>query len=177
MRSGKPGTADSCYRGSGRFPSYLKKQLVHVKHNLYLNRGDPSYYEKVLRYVNPSCAEAHYRVGAKCEEEGSYSKALKHYLAAAMDLSSSYSFKAKLAMRRLLEEEPAESAARSRKADYVVAGRHVLSLRSPESPHSTKKSKATAAEGPRSPGISKPILAGFIMIHLLLLVLLLFLNG
>ncbi|GIP35773.1 lipopolysaccharide assembly protein LapB [Paenibacillus sp. J2TS4] len=150
MDNARLGTGSVIDRSLGRFPSYLKKNLVHIRHNLYLNRGDPAYYDKVLRYVDPSSAEAHYHLGQKYERQGNYSKALHHYLEAGPDLSSPYSLKARSAMRNLLEEESPP--------------RHPI--------RTGNDGRATAGER-RNRSAVKPILGGMILINILLLTLLL----
>ncbi|BCB06061.1 L,D-transpeptidase [Bacillus sp. KH172YL63] len=86
-----------------RFESHLKKNLLHVHKNLYLAKDDEHYYEKILRYHDPSSPEAHYHLGLKWEQKGAWMKAYKHYQQAAT-VHSPYYFKAKKASR-LLEEQ------------------------------------------------------------------------
>jgi len=96
---------------NGRFDHHIKKHLVCIHKNLYLNPGDPQYYEKILRYLDPHSDEAHYMVAKKYEQAGSMSKALFHYQEAAQSLSSPYYVKAKEAIRRIGKTNSASKSA------------------------------------------------------------------
>jgi lipoprotein-anchoring transpeptidase ErfK/SrfK len=41
-----------------RFNNPLKSNLIHIQKNLYMNRTDPLYYEKILRYSDPKSSDA-----------------------------------------------------------------------------------------------------------------------
>jgi lipoprotein-anchoring transpeptidase ErfK/SrfK len=84
-----------------RFNSPLKSNLVHLHKNLYLNRTDPLYYEKILRYSDPKSPEAHYKLAQRYEEEGNSPKALLHYQEAAKNNASPFYAKARDSIRRL----------------------------------------------------------------------------
>jgi hypothetical protein len=86
--------------GQPRFGSYLKKHLVHIQKNLFINPSDPTYYEKVLQYMDPTSPEAHFNLGKKCEKAGRTQKALYHYTEATKN-DSSYYFEAKKAAANL----------------------------------------------------------------------------
>lgn len=72
----------------------MKKNLVNIKKNLYINPSDPLYCEKVIRYIDPHSPEAHYMLGQKHEQKNSFSTALFHYKKAAR-FHSPYYLKAK----------------------------------------------------------------------------------
>ncbi|TMU83923.1 hypothetical protein FGG79_17375 [Bacillus sp. BHET2] len=86
-----------------RFESHLKKNLLNVHKNIYLSKDDENYYEKILRYHDPSSPEAHYHLGQKWEQKGAFVKAYKHYQQ-AMNVHSPYYFKAKKANKHLEEQ-------------------------------------------------------------------------
>lgn len=92
-----------------RFQHHLAGQIEHLHKNLYLNRSDPMYYEKVLRYLDPASPEAHYRVGQKYESRGNFAKAADHYRQCLRQRSSDYANFASRALRRL-EADPRENA-------------------------------------------------------------------
>ncbi|WP_188205570.1 L,D-transpeptidase family protein [Alkalibacillus aidingensis] len=85
----------------GRFDSYLKKHLVKVDRNLYLSESDTQYYEKILRYKDPSSPEAHYYLGIKSEQEGLYEKAREHFQKVVKHADSPYYFKSRKSLKRL----------------------------------------------------------------------------
>ncbi len=85
-----------------RFESHLKKNLLNVHKNIYLSKNDEQYYEKILRYHDPTSPEAHYHLGQKLEQKGALIKAYIHYQQAS-NVHSPYYFKAKKACK-LLEE-------------------------------------------------------------------------
>ncbi len=77
-----------------RFSSHLKKNMINIDRNIYISQSDPLYYEKVLRYLDPESAEAHYKLGEKNEESGNVEKATFHY-SKSTQTSSPYYFQAK----------------------------------------------------------------------------------
>ncbi|WP_162463244.1 L,D-transpeptidase family protein [Paenibacillus psychroresistens] len=90
-----------------RFDNHLKTNLIHLHKNLYLNRTDPLFFEKVLRYADPKSPEAHYMLALKYENEGKSAKALLHYQEAMKDNKSSFYAKAKDRLRRFQRPIPA----------------------------------------------------------------------
>jgi lipoprotein-anchoring transpeptidase ErfK/SrfK len=84
-----------------RFNNHLKSNLIQLHKNLYLNRNDPRYYEKILRYTDPKSAEAHYMLAQKYEAEGNTAKALFHYQEVVKDKQTTFYAKAKDRMRQL----------------------------------------------------------------------------
>jgi hypothetical protein len=84
-----------------RFNNHLKSNLIHIRKNLYLNRTDPLYYEKILRYSDPKSPEAHYHLAQKYEKAGHSIKALLHYQEAAKDSFSPFYGNARDSIRRL----------------------------------------------------------------------------
>ncbi|WP_248928626.1 L,D-transpeptidase family protein [Paenibacillus hamazuiensis] len=88
-------------RTSSRFKSHLDEKVVHLHKNLYINRSDPMYYEKVLRYLDPKSPEAHYKVGQKYEQQGAKEKAVYHYNECMKTYPSPYYYDASGSLRRL----------------------------------------------------------------------------
>jgi lipoprotein-anchoring transpeptidase ErfK/SrfK len=84
-----------------RFNNHLKSNLINLQKNLYLNRTDPLYFEKILRYTDPKSAEANYMLAQKYEKEGNTAKALFHYQEVANDKKNAFYAKAKDHMRQL----------------------------------------------------------------------------
>lgn len=84
-----------------RYKPPAADNLVHLHKNVYVNRSDPSYHEKVLRYLDPHSPEAHYRLGQQFEHEGETDKALFHYKEAMKTHPSPYYYPAYKAIRRL----------------------------------------------------------------------------
>lgn len=83
-----------------RFDSYLKKDLVRMNRNVYINPSDPLYYQKILQYLDPHCPKSHFNLGQKCEQSGLHDKAIFHYTEAAKP-DSPYWYEAKEAIKRL----------------------------------------------------------------------------
>jgi tetratricopeptide (TPR) repeat protein len=88
-----------------RFVHHLKSHLIHFHKNLYISRSDPRYYEKVVRFLDPSSPEAHFRLAQKYEAESNRVKAIQHYRASMKRYPSDYYYRAASAIRRL--ETPA----------------------------------------------------------------------
>ncbi len=86
-----------------QFESHIKKNLENIHKNLYLSKSDPQYYEKILRYKDPSSSDAHFRLAQEYEEKGALVKAYIHYQKAA-DSDSPHYFKAKRAYKSLEEK-------------------------------------------------------------------------
>jgi lipoprotein-anchoring transpeptidase ErfK/SrfK len=84
-----------------RFDNHLKSNLIHLHKNLYLNRTDPLFFEKILRYSDPKSSEAHYKLAQKYENEGNTAKVLFHYQEAMKDNKSAFYAKAKDRLRRI----------------------------------------------------------------------------
>ncbi|TBL80808.1 L,D-transpeptidase family protein [Paenibacillus thalictri] len=84
-----------------RFKSHLVDGLEHLQKNLHINRNDPMYYEKVIRYMDPKSTEAHYRLGQKYEQRGNMDKALFHYNECMKTYPSPYYYDSASAIRKL----------------------------------------------------------------------------
>lgn len=84
-----------------RYKPPAADNLVHLHKNVYVNRSDPNYHEKVLRYLDPHSPEAHYRLGQQFEHAGDTGKALFHYKEAMKTHPSPYYYPAYTAIRRL----------------------------------------------------------------------------
>lgn len=100
-------------QSQGRFPSPAAQQLVHLHKNLYVNRHDPKYHEKVIRYLDPHSPEAHYRLGQHFDQKGLKSKALYHYKQSMKVYPSPYYYQASGAIRRLEQNAAAGAATAS----------------------------------------------------------------
>ncbi|UUZ80847.1 hypothetical protein LJK88_39635 [Paenibacillus sp. P26] len=87
-----------------RFGTHLESNLVHLHKNFYVNRSDPHYYEKIIRYFDPRSAEAHYRLGRQLELGGFTDKAIYHYNQAMKAYPSEYYYPAYSALRHLQQQ-------------------------------------------------------------------------
>lgn len=59
---------------------YLKRNLQSVKgDHLFVNKDDPTYYEKIIKHVNPQSAEAHYELALRFKEAENFDKAIYHF--------------------------------------------------------------------------------------------------
>jgi hypothetical protein len=83
-----------------RFASHLKKFIVPLKSNIYINPADPMYYEKIIRYVDRNSPEAHYYLGMKYVRAGSAEKAAYH-LGQSARMDSTFGYKARAELQRL----------------------------------------------------------------------------
>ncbi|MEK8126982.1 L,D-transpeptidase [Paenibacillus filicis] len=93
-----------------RFPSPSANQLVRLRKNLYVNRHDPLYHQKVIRYLDPHSPEAHFRLAQHYEQRELPNKALLHYKQAMHTYPSEYYYPASAAIRRLEQpEKPLEA--------------------------------------------------------------------
>ncbi|MCP1306595.1 L,D-transpeptidase family protein [Paenibacillus tyrfis] len=88
-----------------RFKSPAADKLVRLHKNIYLNRNDPKYHEKVITYLDPHSPEAHYKLGQYFENNGNIGKALQHYKEAMSTYPSPYYFPASGSIRRLTKEK------------------------------------------------------------------------
>ncbi|MCZ8516527.1 L,D-transpeptidase family protein [Paenibacillus filicis] len=126
-----------------RFKTHLDSNLVHLHKNIYLNRSDPLYYEKIIRFHDPRSPEAHYRLGRQHEELGRKDAALYHYKQAMKVFPSPYYY-------------PASSAVRH--------------LEQPSKPKISESGSASAAVRPSSiPLLLKALLLSLLFLNLLLL--------
>lgn len=89
------------FQTDNRFDNHLKSNLIHLHKNLYLNRNDPLYFEKILDFADPKSSEAHYMLAQKQEKKGNITKALFHYKEATNDKESSFYPKAMDRIRQL----------------------------------------------------------------------------
>jgi tetratricopeptide (TPR) repeat protein len=99
------------FRNGSRFKNHLDENLVHLHKNLYISQGDPLYYEKVIRYLDPKSPEAHFRLGEKHQINGNFKKALFHYKEVIRIYPSTYYAAAHKAVRHL-EAKQLEEAKR-----------------------------------------------------------------
>jgi lipoprotein-anchoring transpeptidase ErfK/SrfK len=88
-----------------RFKNHLNNGMVHLHKNLYINRGDPLYYEKVIRYLDSHSPEAHFKLGQKFERQGKVEKALFHYNECRKEYQSPFYSSSGSAIRRLERKE------------------------------------------------------------------------
>lgn len=102
-----------------RFKPPAADNLVHLHKNVYVNRSDPNYHEKVLRYLDPHSPEAHYRLGQQFEHSGELAKAQFHYKEAMKTQPSPYYYPASAAIRRLDKSQFTTASAHRLKADLL----------------------------------------------------------
>ncbi|SEF63026.1 L,D-transpeptidase family protein [Paenibacillus sp. UNC499MF] len=93
-----------------RFSHPLEPQLVRVNKNLYISRGDPQYFDKVIRYADKTSPEAHYRMGERARKQGDLSRALFHYQEVMKTYPSPYYSDANRALHELAEREESDLA-------------------------------------------------------------------
>ncbi|MFB6363120.1 L,D-transpeptidase family protein [Paenibacillus elgii] len=105
-----------------RFKSPAADKLVRLHKNIYLNRSDPKYHEKVIAYLDPHSPEAHYKLGQYFENNGNIGKALQHYKEAMSTYPSPYYFPASGSIRRLTKEN-APAIPQPQAASGTVASR------------------------------------------------------
>ncbi|WP_274364304.1 L,D-transpeptidase [Paenibacillus thermotolerans] len=91
-----------------RFKSHVKKQIVPLKNNLYINPDDPLYYEKIIQYMDRKSPEAHYNIALKYMKMNNKQKASYHFIE-CMRTDSPYYYKAKSELRRLQSEQTASA--------------------------------------------------------------------
>jgi tetratricopeptide (TPR) repeat protein len=97
------------HRNGSRFKNHLDENLVHLHKNLYISQGDPLYYEKVIRYLDPKSPEAHFQLGQKHQIKGNFKKALFHYKEVLRIYPSSYYSAAHKAVRHLEARQTEEA--------------------------------------------------------------------
>ncbi|AEI45282.1 L,D-transpeptidase [Paenibacillus mucilaginosus] len=106
--------------------------LIHLHKNLYLNRNDPNYYQKVINYLDRRSPEAHFRLAQHYEGEGRREKALFHYRETMRTHPSPYYYLASGSIRRLEKEaglaESAEVPAASKDKPVIPLFLKVLLL-------------------------------------------------
>ncbi|SDC01618.1 L,D-transpeptidase catalytic domain [Paenibacillus sp. UNCCL117] len=107
----------------GRFPSPSSDQLVRLRKNLYLNRFDPLYHEKVIRYLDPHSPEAHFRLAQHYEQKEMRKKAILHYQQAMHTYPSDYYYQASASIRRLIKQEEEHHFADASAAEEETAAR------------------------------------------------------
>jgi lipoprotein-anchoring transpeptidase ErfK/SrfK len=88
-------------RPGKRFGHPFDSNLVRLHKNLYMNRSDPRYYEKIIRYLNPTSPEAHYRIAQRFEAEGDTARAARHYMETMKQYPSDFYAPAARALRKL----------------------------------------------------------------------------
>ncbi|WP_426449142.1 L,D-transpeptidase family protein [Paenibacillus sp. S-38] len=106
--------------------------LIHLHKNLYLNRNDPNYYQKVINYLDRRSPEAHFRLAQHYEAEGRPEKALFHYRETMRTHPSPYYYLASGSIRRLEKDaglaESAEAPAASKNKPVIPLFLKVLLL-------------------------------------------------
>jgi tetratricopeptide (TPR) repeat protein len=114
-------------RSRSRFKNHLDDKLVHIHKNLYINPGDPLYYEKVIRYLDPFSPEAHFKLGQENQKKGNLPKAKFHYQETLRTYPSPYYSAANKALRQLSLKTGENSA----HAESAAAEEHVNEAKSP----------------------------------------------
>ncbi|MFD7521650.1 L,D-transpeptidase family protein [Paenibacillus chitinolyticus] len=95
---------------TNRFSHPLEPQLVRVNKNLYISRGDPQYFDKVIRYADKTSPEAHFRMGERAREQGNLPKALFHYQEVMKTYPSPFYSDANRAVHELAKREESDLA-------------------------------------------------------------------
>ncbi|WP_166238544.1 L,D-transpeptidase [Paenibacillus turpanensis] len=88
----------------GRFQNHLMKDVIPLKHNLYLHPADPRYYEKKLEYYDRNCPEAHYHLGLKKLREGNREAGVLHLTQCLRTPTSPYYSKARSVLAKVDKE-------------------------------------------------------------------------
>ncbi|WP_068774753.1 L,D-transpeptidase [Paenibacillus sp. FJAT-26967] len=91
-----------------RFSNPLEPQLVRLNKNLLISKGDPQYFDKVIRYADKTSPEAHFKMGERAREQGNISRAIFHYQEVMKTSSSPYYYEANRALRDLALQEQAD---------------------------------------------------------------------
>ena len=71
-----------------RFDSHLKRNLVQIENNVYINKTDSQYMDKLAKFYKAPSPDVHMCLGNENERAGQYEKALYHYQAAIQIPSS-----------------------------------------------------------------------------------------
>jgi len=83
-----------------RFDSHLKRNLVQIENNVYINKTDSQYMDKLAKFYKAPSPDVHMCLGSENEKAGQYEKALYHYQA-AMNPRSTKSEEAWTAFQRV----------------------------------------------------------------------------
>ncbi|MBP1961671.1 L,D-transpeptidase family protein [Paenibacillus aceris] len=96
-------------RRTQRFRNHLDDNLIHLRKNLFISPADPLYYEKVIRYLDATSPEAHYKIGQKFQRKGNYKRAIFHYKEVLRTYPSPFYSAANRAIRHIEEEQAAHA--------------------------------------------------------------------
>jgi lipoprotein-anchoring transpeptidase ErfK/SrfK len=97
-------------RQGSRFKNYMDDNLVHLHKNLYISTGDPLYYDKVIRYLDPHSPEAHFKLAERNRERGHTKKALFHFNEVLRTYPSPYYAAANRAIKEMTLKKSEEQA-------------------------------------------------------------------
>ncbi|NOV02985.1 L,D-transpeptidase family protein [Paenibacillus planticolens] len=96
-------------RRTQRFRNHLDDNLIHLRKNLFISPSDPMYYEKVIRYLDATSPEAHYKIGQKFERKGNLKRAIFHYKEVLRTYPSPFYSDANRAIRHIEDEQAAHA--------------------------------------------------------------------
>lgn len=96
-------------RHTQRFRNHLDDNLIHLHKNLFISPSDPLYYEKVIRYLDATSPEAHYKIGQKFQRRGNFKRALFHYKEVLRTYPSPFYSAANRAIRDIEKEKAAHA--------------------------------------------------------------------
>lgn len=130
-------------RNNQRFRNHLDDHLIHLRKNLFISPSDPMYYEKVIRYLDATSPEAHYKIGQKFQRKGNLKRALFHY-------------------KEVLRTYPSPF--------YSAAGRAIHQIEAEQSAHALQLQQAFPDERkPLLPPFMKMLLLVLLVLNLLVL--------
>ncbi|WP_199620921.1 tetratricopeptide repeat protein [Paenibacillus alkalitolerans] len=86
------------------FRSYVKKNIIPLQRNLYINPADPYYYEKIIQYIDRNSPEAHFHLAQNCLQLNDLEKAIYHFNQ-CIQTNSRFYYKAKSILERLPQPE------------------------------------------------------------------------
>ncbi|BFT71766.1 L,D-transpeptidase family protein [Paenibacillus sp. P36] len=96
-------------RRNQRFRNHLDDNLIHLRKNLFISPSDPMYYEKVIRYLDATSPEAHYKIGQKFQKRGNFKRAIFHYKEVLRTYPSPFYSAANRAIRDIEGEKAAHA--------------------------------------------------------------------
>ncbi|MVP02404.1 L,D-transpeptidase [Paenibacillus lutrae] len=112
-----------------RFSHPLEPQLVRLNKNLLISKGDPQYFDKVIRYADKTSPEAHFKMGERAREQGNTSRAMFHYQEVMKTSPSPYYYEANRALRDLALQEQADLEEARTELEVVTRGKFNRFLR------------------------------------------------
>ncbi|MDD9267964.1 L,D-transpeptidase [Paenibacillus sp. GCM10023248] len=96
-------------RHNQRFRNHLDDHLIHLRKNLFISPSDPMYHEKVIRYLDATSPEAHFKIGQKFHGKGNMKRAVFHYKEVLRTYPSPFYSAANRALRQIEAEQSAHA--------------------------------------------------------------------